>query len=59
MKQTLKELTLDTTKKKELIDITSQVEKFIEGSRIKGGLCLIYSLHVTAGIIVNENEKIY
>jgi secondary thiamine-phosphate synthase enzyme len=40
----------------EWIDITEAVEKTVAGSGISSGICLVASLHTTAGITVNENS---
>ena len=47
---------LDTRKKIEVIDITRQVEKAVIESDIEHGICLIFTLHTTTGIVVNESE---
>lgn len=41
----------------EFRDLTDEVEKFIEESKIKNGNVLIYSTHTTLAICVNEKEK--
>jgi secondary thiamine-phosphate synthase enzyme len=47
---------LNTKKEVEVIDITSNVEKAVKESSIEQGICLIYTLHTTTGIVVNEAE---
>ena len=49
------ELKIKTEKKEEIVDITSEVKKIVEKSKVKGGLCLVYAKHATASIIINEN----
>ena len=49
------EFYLFTKKKQELIDITSQVNSIIKKSKVKNGLCNIFTAHATAAIIINEN----
>jgi secondary thiamine-phosphate synthase enzyme len=44
-----------TTKKQELIDITEEINSIIKTSKINEGLCIVYAMHATAAIIVNEN----
>lgn len=46
------ELSINTNKREELIDITSLVEKNID---IKNGILHIFIPHATAGITINEN----
>jgi secondary thiamine-phosphate synthase enzyme len=47
---------LNTKKKVEVVDITSNIEKAVRESTIERGICLTYSLHTTTGIVVNEAE---
>ena len=47
---------LNTRKEVEVIDVTFYVEKAIKESSIEQGICLIYTLHTTTGIVVNEAE---
>ena len=49
------EIALSTSKKQELIDITSQVNSIIKKSKIKEGLCNVFAAHATGAIIINEN----
>jgi len=41
----------------EFRDLTNEVEKFVEESKIKNGQVLVYSTHTTLAICVNEKEK--
>jgi secondary thiamine-phosphate synthase enzyme len=50
------EFFVSTKKKVELIDITEQVEGFVERSGVKTGACLVYAPHATAAVIINEFE---
>jgi secondary thiamine-phosphate synthase enzyme len=47
---------LDTRKEVEVIDLTPYVGKAIMESSIEQGICLIYTLHTTTGVVVNEAE---
>ena len=49
------EISLSTSKKQELIDITDNVNSVIKKSKIKNGICNIFAMHATAAIIINEN----
>ena len=51
----IKETTVSTSKKQELVDITDNVNAIVSESKIKNGLCLVYVPHATAGITINEN----
>ena len=48
-------ITLRTTKKQELIDITELVNKAVKKSGVKNGLCNVFVTHATAALIINEN----
>jgi secondary thiamine-phosphate synthase enzyme len=49
------EFVISTSKKQELIDITDKINSIIKKSKIKNGLCNIFTAHATAAIIINEN----
>lgn len=51
-----KEISLKTTSKVEVIDITFLINKALQEEGIKEGLCLLYVPHTTAGLIINENS---
>lgn len=51
-----RELSFSTRKRRELIDITNQVEKIVDESSIRNGICLVYAPHATIAIVVNERE---
>lgn len=53
----IKEITLSSNDKFELIDITSAVKEVVLNSKVKEGLCFIAAPHATAAIILNENES--
>ena len=48
-------LSIDTTDRSEMIDITSKVEKELKRSGLKDGLCFLFVPHTTAGITINES----
>ncbi len=50
-------LTFKTNKRRELIRITEQVKKAVEESGIKEGLCLVSSMHLTASVIIQDDEE--
>ncbi len=49
-------LTFNTKKKIELINITREVQKVVEESGIKEGLCLVNSMHITSSVFINDEE---
>jgi len=48
---------IDTRERVEIIDITSSIEEFVRRSSIENGICLVYTLHTTTGLTVNEAER--
>jgi secondary thiamine-phosphate synthase enzyme len=52
----LEEIHINTTRQRELVDITNEVSRGVAQSAIKNGICIIYSMHSTSAIIINENE---
>ncbi len=48
-------ITVSTSKKQELVDITDKVNAIVEKSKVKQGLCSIFTTHATAAIVINEN----
>jgi len=53
----IKEFLVSTKNRYQLIDITEKVEEIVRESKIKEGICLIFTPHSTAGIILTENEN--
>ena len=50
-----KQITVQTSSKKELVDITKEVEGIVKKSGIKEGICNVFVHHATAAIVINEN----
>lgn len=50
-------LWIKTNKKIEIINITNQVKKAVEESKIKEGLCLVNSMHITSSVFINDEEE--
>lgn len=48
---------LETDRRVELKNITSEVGKIVEKAKIKSGIVNIFTTHTTTAIIVNESEK--
>ena len=49
------EITVSSSKREELIDITSKVKDIVKESNVKQGICALYTPHATGAIIINEN----
>ncbi|MFH0733305.1 MAG: secondary thiamine-phosphate synthase enzyme YjbQ [bacterium] len=56
MKFTTEYLWFNTTKKREYINITRDVEKVLQKSGIKEGMILVSAMHITAGVYINDAE---
>jgi len=57
MKSYRKELWFNTANRRELINITPQVETCLEESSVKEGLCLVNAMHITAAVFINDDES--
>ena len=57
MRSYRKELVFNTKSRVELINITGQVEKALQESEIKEGLCLVNAMHITASVFINDHES--
>ena len=42
--------------RRQLINITNQVEDCLSESGIKEGLCLVNAMHITASVFINDDE---
>ena len=51
----MKEITVQTHGRCEMIDITTAVQKAASEAKIASGLVLVYTPHTTAAITINEN----
>ena len=47
-------LTLRTSRRTELKNVTAEVEKLVRAAGCANGVCYLYVPHTTAGVIVNE-----
>lgn len=48
-------LSVETSKRVQLIDITDKIKNIVKESGVKNGLCNLYVPHTTAAITINEN----
>lgn len=56
MRSYRKELWFNTSKRREYLNITSQVEDCLRDSKIQEGLCLVNPMHITASVFINDDE---
>ncbi|MEA1985961.1 MAG: secondary thiamine-phosphate synthase enzyme YjbQ [Candidatus Marinimicrobia bacterium] len=47
--------TITTNKRTEFLEITNEIQKEIDSSKIDSGIVVIFTPHTTAGITINEN----
>ncbi len=56
MKSYRKELWFNTSHRRELINITPNINNCLLESGIKEGLCLVNAMHITASVFINDDE---
>ena len=57
MKSFRKELWFNSVQRRELINITHQVESCLADSGIKEGLVLVNAMHITSSVFINDDES--
>ncbi len=57
MKSYRKELWFHAGRRREIINITPQVQEALRESGIREGLCLVNAMHITASVFINDNES--
>ena len=57
MKSLTEYLTFRTKSRREFVNITQEVEKFVKKSGVKEGICLVNAMHITASVFINDNES--
>lgn len=57
MKSYRKELWFETRSRRELINITPEIDRCITESGIKEGLVLVNAMHITASVFINDDES--
>jgi secondary thiamine-phosphate synthase enzyme len=57
VKHARKELTFELPERRGYLNITPQVEEFVQDSGIREGLCLVNPMHITAAVYVNDDER--
>ncbi|MCM8795992.1 MAG: secondary thiamine-phosphate synthase enzyme YjbQ [Candidatus Omnitrophica bacterium] len=51
----MQKINIRTTRRIELVDITDAVQEVVSKTKVKDGICFIFSPHTTAGLTINEN----
>jgi secondary thiamine-phosphate synthase enzyme len=57
MKHYREELFFNTATRVAFVNITDKVEKAIEKSGIRNGLCLVNAMHISASVYINDDEQ--
>jgi secondary thiamine-phosphate synthase enzyme len=57
MKSRTAYLTFNTPTRRAFINITPQVAKVVLESGVKEGLCLVNSMHISASVFLNDDER--
>ncbi|MFA4872595.1 MAG: YjbQ family protein [Patescibacteria group bacterium] len=50
-------LTYQTKKKIEIVNITQEIVKAVQQSKIQEGLCLVNAMHITSSVFINDEEQ--
>ena len=58
MKSYRKELWFEVPTRRGFINITPQVEKCLQESKIKEGIVLCNAMHITASVFINDDESV-
>ncbi len=57
MKSYREEVWFETKERRGYINITDTVQKAIDQSGVKEGLCLVNAMHITASVYINDDER--
>jgi secondary thiamine-phosphate synthase enzyme len=57
MKSYRKELWFNTDRRRQLINITREVEACLKESEIKEGMALVNAMHITSSVFINDDES--
>ncbi len=51
----MEEILLNSKNHNEIINITDKIQEIVKKSKIKDGICSVFTKHATGAIIINEN----
>lgn len=57
MKSKTEHLVMHTEKKREIVNITREVEGVVVRSGVREGLVLVNAMHITASVFINDEEQ--
>lgn len=52
----LRSFTVKSSQREEFIDISHEIQRIVDESNIKEGICLVFVPHTTAGVTINEGS---
>ena len=56
MKSYRQTLTFEVPERMDFVNITDEVQRAVDESGIREGLCLVNAMHITASVFINDNE---
>ena len=56
MKSLTKHLIFNIKSRRGFVNITPDVRKLVDQSKVEEGLCLVNAMHITASVFINDNE---
>lgn len=57
MKSFREELWFDVPQRLQFVNITREVERVLAASRVREGLCLVNSMHISSSVFINDDER--
>ncbi len=57
MKSLTEYLVFNTKSRRELLNITPEIEELVRKSEVQEGLCLVNAMHITASVFINDDES--
>jgi secondary thiamine-phosphate synthase enzyme len=57
MKSFRRELWFEVPQRRQLLNITAQVEACLRESGVREGLCLVNAMHISASVFINDDER--
>ena len=56
MKHLRQEFWFNTSRRRDYINITREVEQLVQDSNVEQGTCLVNAMHITASVYINDAE---
>ena len=57
MKSFTEYLTFNVPSRRGFVNITPEVRRIVQSSKVREGLCLVNAMHITASVFINDNES--